>query len=322
MAEIERSLDAQGQPEFVYRATLELLAQSLLDEKCLIFLGAGASIDQTRTDLPTARELSKEMAERCKLEWHEYVPLSTTAFYFEFLYTRPMLNQFLVERISNSDIEPTETIEALVKIVRQLEDRNKKCLVVSTNYDQHFENAYQAEFGRPPGVIVYNGANNPNAKGTALHAGLNADPDFWLPELSTYIYKMHGCISDPGDQNLVITEEDYINFLTNSLSQDPKKRLLHYVRGKLALSTILFVGYSLSDWNFRVLFKATAEDNSTSSFAVQLNVPSTGNEQERVRQAALVKFWGQRKIDIINTQADRFMQDLLASVERHSVGDG
>jgi len=315
MAEIKRTLDLHGQPTFNYRTTLELLAEQLLAERCLIFLGAGAAVDPTNADLPTARELSKEMAAKCILEWHEYVPLSTTAFYYEFFYTREKLNRFLVDRIGDPAIPPASTVTTLVRMIAKLEALKKRCLVVTTNYDRQFETAYKALLGRPPGVIVYRGANDPNSKAKPLHDGLSCAPEFWLPDLPTYLYKMHGCISDPGDQNLVITEEDYINFLTNSLSQDSSKRLLHYVRGKLALSTVLFIGYSLSDWNFRVIFKATAEDKASTSFAVQLNQDPQGNDLEAARQAALVKFWGNRRIDIINAEASFFMSDLLAHIE-------
>jgi hypothetical protein len=316
MAEIVRTLNAEKRPSFNYRTTLELLAEQLCSERCLIFLGAGASIDQDKPDLPTAKELSKEMARKCMLDWHEYVPLSTTAFYFEFFYTREKLNQFLVERIGDPRVQPTSTITTLVKIVSKLEALKKKCIVVTTNYDQHFERAYTAATGgRQPGVIVYRGANDPNIKGSKLHDGLNGEPEYWLPDLPTYLYKMHGCISNPGEQNLVITEEDYINFLTNALHHHPDKRLLHYVRGRLALSTVLFIGYSLSDWNFRVLFKATAEDKAVTSFAVQLNSDPGDNETERARQSALLKFWGKRHIDIVNTDAALFMDDLLDQVD-------
>jgi hypothetical protein len=188
MAEIKRTLDLQGRPSFNYRTTLELLAEQLLAERCLIFLGAGASIDQNNPDLPTARELSKDMAARCSLEWHEYVPLSTTAFYYEFFYTRDKLNRFLVDRIATPAIQPATTITTLVQIIGRLESLKKRCLVVTTNYDQHFERAYTATLGRAPGVIIYRGANDPSIKGSRLHDGLSIDPEFWLPDLPTYLY--------------------------------------------------------------------------------------------------------------------------------------
>ena len=318
MAQIARTLDENGNPSFNYGTTLELLAEELLDERCLIFLGAGASIDQTNEDLPTAKELSKEMASKCSLEWHEYVPMSTVAYYYEFFFTRAKLNRFLDRRIADPKIQPSSTIRTLIQIIKHLERQNKKCFVVTTNYDRHFENAYEEEFDGPPGVIVYNGANDPN-RHTKLHEGIEGDSEYWLPKSLTYLYKMHGCISDPGERNLVITEEDYINFLTNSLSQDPGRRLLHYVKGRIALSTILFIGYSMTDWNFRVIFKATAEDQGRTSFAVQLNSPPQDNHLEQARQAALVKFWGERKIDIVNSDAAEFMKDLLKNVKDSSL---
>ena len=55
---------------------------------------------------------------------------------------------------------------------------------------------------------------------------------WWLPDREAnhvYLYKLHGCISEPGIQNLVVTEEDYINFLANATGSKPDKRLLNYV---------------------------------------------------------------------------------------------
>jgi hypothetical protein len=315
VAQIERTTDSQGKPSFNYRTTLELLADELVGGRCLVFLGAGASVDPERQDLPTATELSKGLAERCSLQWHEYVPLSTIAFYYEFFFSRANLNSFLLKRIGNPQVQPSSTVKTLIEIVKCLEQRNVRTNVITTNYDRHFEVAYQETFNRPPGVVVYNGAVDPNAKRADLHVGLDIeDSQWWTPTSLTTLYKMHGCISDAGERNLVITEEDYINFLTNALSQDEKKRLLHYVRGRIALSTVLFVGYSLADWNFRVIFKATAEEKHKPSYAVQLNKPPLNDDLERTRQAALLKFWGDKKVDIINTEAARFMQDLLEHV--------
>jgi hypothetical protein len=315
VAQIERTIDSKGKPSFNYGTTLELLADELVAGRCLIFLGAGASIDAATEDLPTGKELSQRMAQKCSLEWHEYVPLSTIAFYYEFFFNRTNLNAFLTKNIGDPGIQPSSTIKTLIEIVKCLEQRKVRSFVITTNYDRHFEVAYEAEFRRPPSVVIYNGAVDPNAKREDLHVGLDVeDPQWWAPTTLTTLYKMHGCISNPGERNLVITEEDYINFLTNALSLDEKKRLLHFVRGRIALSTVLFVGYGLADWNFRVVFKATAEEKHKPSYAVQYNTPPQDDALERTRQAAQLKFWGDKKVDIINTDAAQFMRDLLEHV--------
>ncbi len=318
MALVSRMIDENGQPKYVYKSTLERLASHLLKGKCLPFLGAGASADPNKPDLPTAARLSELLARKCDLRWHEYIPLSTIAFYFEFFFARDDLNDFLANQIGKSIIEPSESIEKLVEIITVVEERRGPLLVVTTNYDQHFEKTYEAATGRLPEVIVYKGGHNPNDRMAKLHA--KAD-EWWDVGDRSALYKMHGCISDPSGQNLVVTEEDYVNFLTNALSEDEKKRVLHRVRGKIARGTILFVGYSLADWNFRVIFKATAEREearTTKSYAVQYNpkAESEMTDLERTRRDALVEFWGKKNVDIINVDGAQFMGDLLVAVRK------
>ena len=323
MSEIRRDLDDQGKPILKYGATLELLAKSLLhqsDRNCIIFLGAGASFDDSKPSLPTGSQLSKNLAENMGLEWHEYVPLSTIAFYYEFFSDRVALNTFIEQQIGNPDISPSSTIESLAKIIKILEEKSQHPFLITTNYDRQLETAYRQLLNKELNVIIYKGGWDPADKGAKLHEGIDRDPDYWLPGSETYLYKMHGCISEPDGQNLVITEEDYINFLTNAFSGSSDKRLLHDVRGKIAdrKTTILFVGYSLADWNFRVIYKTTAEESKRggiNSFAVQYNpLDRQATSLESTRWQATVDFWGKKNVDIVNVNGAFFMDDLLQAV--------
>jgi hypothetical protein len=315
MSEIIRSVDQGNQPSKIYRTTLELLADKLLQEKCMIFLGAGASFDHNKPGLPTGSELSKDMSEACGLEWHEYIPLSTIGFYYESFSSREILNKFIKGKIDNPKIQPSTTIEHLIKIIKILEEKNKRTLVMSTNYDRHFELAYKNEFGCEPEVVIYNGGIDPKEhRNKKLHVGLGdfeECPMRWVPQKNTCLYKMHGCISKPEGQNLVITEEDYINFLSNALSSDEKKKLLNYITGEISLKTILFVGYSLSDWNFRVIYKAVKEGINMESYAVQFFDASKSSEEAKKRWKIMTGFWEDKRVIIINTDASDFMGDLF-----------
>lgn len=313
------------------RAALETLADDLLKGQCLIFLGAGASIDrESAEDLPTGEELSKTLAAKCELEWNRYVPLSTTAFYYESFFTRKNLNAFLKEQIEKPGIEPSRTIRTLVEIVEILEQKGQPVFILTTNYDRHFETAYQQRMKRSPHVIIYRGAEDPNLLNAQLHEGLDTDPRYWYPtKAGAYLYKMHGCISqaDPSsdERSLVVTEEDYINFLANTMSEDPKKWLANVVCGRIALSTILFIGYSLSDWNFRVIFKATAERaHHRRSYAVQYFSPSAdrlARQREEDRWQTSVDFWSAKNVRVIDADAAAFTGHLLGAV-RAAAGVG
>jgi hypothetical protein len=100
------------------------------------------------------------------------------------------------------------------------------------------------------------------------------------------------------------------------------------VRGKLDASTILFLGYSLADWNFRTIFKATVErreNKDIRSYAVQLHEPVPTDQRDLLQ--LMVDFWGEKGVDIINLKADEFVSDLLGAVhseinaiEAHGLG--
>jgi len=302
---------------------LETLASKLQKGSCLIFLGAGAAVDHEAPDLPTGAELSQELAAKCKLDWHKYVPLSTMAFYYEFFFTRDLLNDYLFERVGNPAIKPSRTIRKLVEIAEVLEHQGKQVFIVTTNYDLQFERAYRDRLGRDPKVIIYRGAEDPNDKEAKLHQGLDDDPEFWRPtEPTTYLYKLHGCISSREGHGLVVTEEDYINFLANAQHDDPNKRLATEVRGRIGRSTVLFVGYSLADWNFRVIFKATAERSPADqkeSYAVQYFKPPDDpleREREEQRWDAAQAFWARKKVTVLNRDAFEFMSYLRAFLDR------
>lgn len=321
MSEIKRYVDDENKPTYTYEPVLESIAEQILKGNCLFFLGAGASYDSKRKSLPTAKVLSRDMAHKCGLEWHDYIPLSTIAFYYEFVRGRKKLNAYLKECIHDEKIEPSRTIEYLIDIICILEEKKEQTFVITTNYDTHFERAYERVTKRKPEVITYTGGQDFNKSNIELHTGLNASTSDWFQTELTTLYKIHGCISDSTDRNLIITEEDYVNFVTNALSQDERKRLLRHALARIQNSTILFVGYSLTDWNFRVIFKATTEGKESESYALQKHIASDGVPTlEQARWESSVKFWDDRNVDIINAEGTDFMADLLGVV-RSMVGD-
>ena len=68
------------------------------------------------------------------------------------------------------------------------------------------------------------------------------------------LYKIHGTFHQEGARDLILTEEDYIEFLTVASIKD--KGVPAPIADKLVDSTLLFLGYGLEDWDFRVIFHA------------------------------------------------------------------
>ena len=84
-------------------------------------------------------------------------------------------------------------------------------------------------------------------------------------------------------ESLVLTEDDYIDFLVR-MSGDPGL-LPPVIQSSLTSKMLLFVGYSLADWTFRVIFRgllSTRPPQATHSHvSVQLPPPVHGSGDER-----------------------------------------
>ncbi len=113
-------------------------------------------------------------------------------------------------------------------------------LVITTNYDQLFERALIA-VGKQPRVAVY----KPNPEVTDDYRDPTAE--------SPIVFKIHGDIQRP--ETIVITDEDYIQFVLRMSDKDPYDPVPLTLKYYLTGWTTLFVGYSLLDYNLRLLFK-------------------------------------------------------------------
>ena len=80
--------------------------------------------------------------------------------------------------------------------------------------------------------------------------------DLVSPKNRTVIVKIHGAIDrlDNGEDSFVITEDDYIDFLTTGT--EITDLLPTEVAARLNGKThFLFLGYGLRDWNLRVILR-------------------------------------------------------------------
>jgi hypothetical protein len=79
-----------------------------------------------------------------------------------------------------------------------------------------------------------------------------------LDEWIVIINKIHGSIFKNckfQDDNIIISDIDYINFI----SQNPSQHIPSIVTNLFAQKRFLFLGYSLNDWNIRSIFKEILE---------------------------------------------------------------
>lgn len=126
------------------------------------------------------------------------------------------------------------------------------------------------------------------------------------------VYCLFGQYNDPDSQ--VITEDDYFDYLIGVTSN--KDLIHHEVKRVLADSALLFLGFQLDDWDFRVLYRSIMSQQGSERrkklphIAAQID-PQEGRliEPERARKY-LEEYFSGADISIYWGSAEDFIKDL------------
>jgi hypothetical protein len=190
-------------------------------------------------------------------------------------------------------------------------------LIVSTNYDDLLERQYEVASRQKDYDLVF---YRPVAGGRSLFYHASGDaPPVPIQDASNYSYpfferrpvvlKIHGTIrrDDPTEDAYVITENDYVTYLAdNTLEALLPRRLLK----KLQTNHLLFMGYSLQDWNLRV-FRQRIKRTQRSYRAWA--IVRGDNPAERV-------FWEHHGIQIIPNGLADYLDGLNGALQRTRPG--
>lgn len=276
-----------------------LIRQLLYQGKVIPFLGAGASVTSSGAHLPTGEDLASYLAKAAAYPQGEELDLTKVAQYYSAVIGRRALYEEL-HSIFNRDYSLPSLYIFLASIPTPL-------LIVTTNFDDLIERAFDAH-GRPYGLVIH--TTDPSFGYQLLwreHGASEASRvipnklDIDL-ERGTVIYKMHGSVDrlDAERDQYVITEDDYIEFLTRTT----KNRAVPAIFAeRFQMSHLLYIGYSLRDWNLRVVLNRIEKDlrrpKYIQSWAIQPN-PTTLE----------VRFWQERGVQLYDISIDEFIEKL------------
>ncbi|RIK25013.1 MAG: hypothetical protein DCC52_11770 [Chloroflexi bacterium] len=177
---------------------------------------------------------------------------------------------------------------------------------ITTNPDSLIIDALQAA-GKEPQVELCQWNDNITTQALAQTAS-----SFVPDEKHPLVYCLFGQYGDPDSQ--VITEDDYFDYLIGVTSN--KDLIHHEVKRMLTDSALLFLGFQLDDWNFRVLYRSIMSQEGGNRrknlphIAAQID-PAEGRliEPERARKY-LENYFGNADISIYWGSAEDFIKDL------------
>jgi SIR2-like domain len=300
----------------------QIILEDWLDGKVIPFLGSAASrvgckdnTDNSTNESnahfpPCGTSLAKMLARKMGFSENnkETEDLLKMASYYELRYNRTRLKKALRKIMLDEGYQPNPLHILIADIAKR-----HPHVIVTTNYDLILEMALTAKAVEYD-LLIYP-TDMLDKRGSMLFWEHGSDvPSYLIPntfcinEKRTLIYKMHGSaiVNDVEDlDNYVITERDYISFLNKMSDQ-------HAIPGALidyfSDRSFLFLGYSLQDWNLRVMLEnlsrvmQTPQPKGThklEAWAIQRNPSAI--EQE---------IWGMRGVNIHSMDLEEFVTNL------------
>ena len=265
------------------KEAFEDIAKAVESKQCNLFLGAAVNAPPEpdspyRYDVdkrpPMGWELAEQMVAECgyKTAYPKQDPynLLRVAQHFEADKGRPKLVEFLTARVMTGK-EPSAALRALAQLDFPV--------VITTNYDRLFEDALaDLRPKKTPFVSVYKRQRHQKSESPAYGSPWGA-PQYPI------VFKMHGDIMEP--ESIVITDEDYIQFLVRMREPDETQPVPRRVQRSLMENPTLFVGYSLKDYNLRVLLKILRAGLDVTEFPPVFAV-------DRSPDALIWEFWYNR----------------------------
>jgi SIR2-like domain len=186
-------------------------------------------------------------------------------------------------------------------------------LYITTNYDDFMARAL-VQRGRAPQQEVCRWNDSYYVHNDT--APLASDPAHLPTPANPIVFHLHGRLGIP--ESLVLTEDDYLDFLV-ALSERRDGLLPHQVRGALSSTSLMFIGYALADWDFRVLHRGLVTRSDPSLRRVSVTV--------QLRQAPeaedyLANYFKRMDVAIYWGDATSFARDLRDRWESFRSAEG
>lgn len=268
---------------------LDLIADRIFESRCVPFLGAGANVSRKKPEyegpkpeydgLPLGTNVAAELVKLIRFEGGDPSNLPRVALQYEIKKDRPDLITKLKKIIPEHDRDPSPLLRTLARLPFRL--------IVTTNYDRLLERALndlnKNELIRDYVTIVQSEAGIliQTREGEVVQ---DSQIGKKLEELQVFkgllLYKLHGTFCDVKKEEnepeeeispLIVTEDDYISFLTVAGMEGIGVPRL--ITKNITPNTLLFLGYSLEDWDFRTihrgLIKTLSKHQKRQSFAIQ-----------------------------------------------------
>lgn len=294
----------------------DLLLERIRDGKCTPFLGAGAC----HNVLPLGSQIAEEWAKDEGFPLEDCSDLASVAQFIAVKYDAMQPKNKLIRRFKNISppdfTDPYEPHRVLADLPLPV--------YITTNYDDFMFQAlkhaeYAKGFKKIPVREVCQWNRYVQAKLKGRPSVLKSPSRSNVSEKNPIVFHLHGHTEMA--ESMVLTEDDYLDFLVN-ISEE-KNLLPPRIQEAMTATSLLFLGYRLSDWNFRVLFRSVMRYLERSlilrHISVQLvPVKDDATAERKIKvQEYLYRYFRDLKIRVYWGTAEEFTRELRDRWEKY-----
>lgn len=240
----------------------EILLRRIRDGKCTPFVGSEAS----STFLPSRNQLAEKWAHQYDYPLSDSQNIAQVAQYlsvqYDPLYPKEEIQQELSKAPSPNFDDPLQPHSVLANL--------NLPIYITTNYDDLMLQALKHHNKDPQRELCRWNPQLQRSQPSILQSG------FEPSSANPLVYHLHGVFHSP--ESLVLTEDDYLDFLVNisSTEYELPTRIQRAVTG----ASLLFVGYDPTEWDFRVLFRGliAASEAGLRRISVTVQLPPMPSE--------------------------------------------
>jgi hypothetical protein len=315
------------------RTAAQRVASYIVERSVVTVLGCGANAVDRETpwqegsgSLPDDAELARYLAQRFQIA-SDTDDLARVSEHVSLTEGRVDLSRTLRDLLVKSDYGPSSAHRVVARVPGRVRDlsRERYQLLITTTYDTALERAFDAVH-EPYDLVVFvaTGEHNgrfvhipwwdPEGRGARPitipneYVDLPIDEDGELER--TVILKLHGGPADLGKgrpslrDNFVVTENDYIGYLTES----PVESLIPLqILNTIRDSHFLFLGYRVEDWSDRVFLQRIWGNHPLEARSWAVGPRPAGVERE---------LWDRLGVSVIEEPLADFINDLERELGR------
>jgi hypothetical protein len=303
--EVDNLRDGNLEAFYQYDEWNELL-NYIYEKKCCPFVGPDA---HTRW-IPANKNIAIKWAEEHGYPFQDRHQLPQVAQYMAItkgdnMYPKKYLCKIL-RSVSPPDFAAPEYKNTVYAVLADL----NLPIYITTNYDHLMEEALISKGKDPKSEFcIWNKAIVEYARRAEI-LFVSEDPVYVPSPANPFVFHLHGDMDHP--LSMVLTEQDYLNFIVNMNSLDRNQIMLpSIIRRSFATSSQLFIGFTLNDLDSRILFMSIggflSVVESPYSVAIMTDYFNNANDKDIARVKGYLSGYAKTTFDLNIHWSDPFM---------------